>query len=122
MLTLHPPCAAAAAAALLQGLEKHAYNVKMFVDAWVDLWRRVTCLPNFSSDMSNRIFIDVMNEPDSMNIVWEPRDGKPGARELFLATADALWDMTPNQVLFMFEGEAGQHGDSWVSQGGGGHP
>jgi hypothetical protein len=35
----------------------------MFVDAWVDLWRRVTCLPNFSSDMANRIFVDVMNEP-----------------------------------------------------------
>jgi hypothetical protein len=52
-----------------------------------------------------------------MNIVWEPRDGKPGARELFLGTADALWDMTPNQVLFMFEGEAGC--GPWHLAGGG---
>jgi hypothetical protein len=74
------------------------------VDTWAELWKQVSCLPNFQRDLANRVFVDVMNEPDSMNIRWEARDGRPGAQQLYLGTADALWALTPNKVLFMFEG------------------
>jgi hypothetical protein len=60
--------------------------------------------------MANRIFIDVMNEPDSMGIRYESSGGRPGATQLYLSTADALWALTPNKVMFMFEGERAPRG------------
>lgn len=65
---------------------------------------QVSCLPNFQRDLANRVFIDVMNEPDSMQISWEPNGDKPGAHQLYLGTADALWELTPGAVMFMMEG------------------
>jgi hypothetical protein len=88
-----------------QGLEQHAYNLNQFVTAWSDLWKAVACLPNFNSDIAGRVLIDVMNEPDSMGIRWEASGDRPGAEQLYLATADALYRITPNKMLFMFEGE-----------------
>lgn len=55
-------------------------------------------------DIANRVFIDVMNEPDSMQIKWEADGTRPGAHQLYLGTADALWQLTPDAVLFFFEG------------------
>jgi hypothetical protein len=96
------------------GTEEHAYNLQDFVSAWADLWKAVSCLPNFQLDIAGRVLVDVMNEPDSMNVRWEATNSRPGAQQLYLATADALWQMTPRQVLFMFEG-TGQNilGLSW---------
>lgn len=74
------------------------------MDTWAQLWKQVSCLPNFQRDLANRVFVDVMNEPDSMNIRWEARDGRPGAQQLYLGVADALWALSPSKVLFMFEG------------------
>ena len=88
-----------------QGLEQHAYNLNQFVTAWSELWKAVACLPNFYSDIAGRVLIDVMNEPDSMGIRWEASGDRPGAEQLYLATADALHRITPNRMLFMFEGE-----------------
>lgn len=51
-----------------------------------------------------RVFIDVMNEPDSMGIKWEPSSGHPGARELYLETLDALHSMVPEGLLYILEG------------------
>lgn len=88
-----------------QNSETQAHDLTAFVDAWVNVWVSVTCLPNFESDMAGRIILDIMNEPDSMSIRWEPQGGRPGAEQLYLAAADALWAATPNKVFFMFEGE-----------------
>lgn len=87
-----------------QGLEDHPYNQQAFVEGWARLWKMAACLPNFSQDLANRIFVDVMNEPDSMGIKWEPSGSRPGAHQLYLGTADALWALTPGAVLFWFEG------------------
>ena len=90
-----------------QGLEQHPYNQQVFVDNWSKLWRMVACLPNFKSEVASLVFVDVMNESDSMNIKWEPSVGRPGAHQLYLGTADALWQLTPEAVMFFFEGEGG---------------
>lgn len=117
MSGLHKPCASSSFRLLLhllhepfilchlQGLENQAYDVNQFVTAWAELWKKVSCLPNFQTDIAQRVFIDVMNEPDSMNIVWEPSSGRPGAHQLYLGTADALWQLTPGKVMFFMEGE-----------------
>jgi hypothetical protein len=80
------------------------------VQAWTGLWRKVMCLPNFDTEIAGRVLVDVMNEPDSMGIRWEAQGDRPGAQQLYLGTADALWAATPNGgVRFMFEG-TGQNG------------
>jgi aryl-phospho-beta-D-glucosidase BglC (GH1 family) len=88
------------------GMEQHPYNQTAFVEKWTDLWKQVACLPNFHTDLANRVFVDVMNEPDSMGVRWEGSGGRPGAQQLYLGTADSIWAVTPNQVMFMFEGAA----------------
>jgi aryl-phospho-beta-D-glucosidase BglC (GH1 family) len=86
------------------GTEEHAYNLDRFVGAWAALWKKISCLPNFSSELAGRVLVDVMNEPDSMGIRWEAQGDRPGAQQLYLGTADALWAATPGQVRFLFEG------------------
>jgi len=54
--------------------------------------------------MAGRLFVDAMNEPDSMGIKWEAQESNPGAEQLYLATAEALWNISPQKVFFMFEG------------------
>ena len=65
--------------------------------------------------LQDRIFVDILNEPDSMGIRWEPSNGKPGARELYIGTMDALHQLSPTGWLYMVEG-TGQNsfGLNWV--------
>jgi hypothetical protein len=91
------------------GTEDHATDLDRFVGAWAALWKKITCLPNYATDIAGRVLIDVMNEPDSMGIRWEAQGNRPGAQQLYLGVADALWAATPGQVRFMFEG-TGQNG------------
>lgn len=87
------------------GTEQQAYDLNSFVQSWTALWRRVMCLPNFDTELAGRVLVDVMNEPDSMGIRWEAQGDRPGAQQLYLGTADALWAATPNGgVRFLFEG------------------
>jgi len=86
------------------GTESHAYDLNTFVNAWSALWKRVSCLPGFETELAGRIMVDVMNEPDSMSIRWEASGDRPGAQQLYLGTADALWAATPGSVRFLFEG------------------
>lgn len=60
---------------------------------------------------------DIINEPDSMGMGWEPANGKPGAGELYIATMDALNSLSSQGWLYMVEG-AGQtsFGLNWVSR------
>jgi hypothetical protein len=46
-----------------------------------------------------------MNEPDSMGLAWEPANGKPGARELYISVMDNLYSLS-GDMLFMVEGKA----------------
>jgi hypothetical protein len=61
------------------GQETTSYNAKEFIDNWKWVWSRFACLPNFQEDMKGRLFIDILNEPDSQGQGWQPKDGKAGA-------------------------------------------
>jgi hypothetical protein len=96
--------------------EPQAFNVREFTCKWRVLMSRVLAMPNFESDIKGRVFVDVMNEPDSMGIRWEPSNGKPGAAELYLSTMDALHELSHDGWLYVVEG-TGQNsfGLNWVS-------
>ncbi|KAF6266483.1 glycoside hydrolase superfamily [Scenedesmus sp. NREL 46B-D3] len=86
------------------GMEKTSYDAAAFVEAWKQVWASVTCLPNFRRDMVGRVFVDILNEPDSQWQTWQPKDGKAGMTELYLGVMDALWAMTPGAPIFFVNG------------------
>jgi len=86
------------------GLEDYAYHPDIFISKWKGLWKKITKLPRFHQDISDRILIDFMNEPDSMLMWWDksPPRYHTNMTLLYLRTMDALDDMgTP---LFLIEG------------------
>jgi len=38
------------------------------VSDWQTLWRAITSLPAFASDLAGRVFLDLINEPDGINV------------------------------------------------------
>ncbi len=38
------------------------------VSDWQTLWKAITALPSFASDLAGRVFLDLINEPDGINI------------------------------------------------------
>jgi hypothetical protein len=96
--------------------EPQAYSIREFVCKWRVLMSRVMALPNFEEDIKGRIFLDIMNEPDSMGIQWAPANNKPGAAELYLQTMDVLNELASDSWLYIVEG-TGQNmfGLNWVS-------
>lgn len=108
------------------GLEYTSYDTRDFVGNWTQVWRAVTCLPNFQQDLKGRIFLDLLNEPDSIGQRWEDQQNPPGGHagpaagttDLYLTAMDALWAMTPGAPIFFVEG-GGQTGLKGVNWGNG---
>jgi hypothetical protein len=92
--------------------ENIAYDVNSFVTSWKNLWNKITSHPKYYTTMKGRVILDLFNEPDSMQIYWNPRNSKPGATDLYLKTMDALHNI--GNPLFMVEG-TGQtsHNINW---------
>lgn len=84
------------------GLEQTSYDVNNFVNSWKWVWSTLACLPNFDDDMKGRVFLDLLNEPDSMNHRWE-RTHIPGEPDLLPAHTwqmfhAALWSACSSSV------------------------
>jgi len=103
------------------GNEYTSYDAGAFVGNWTTVWRAVTCLPNFQSDLKGRVFLDLLNEPDSIGQRWEratPGGGRgeaAGLTELYLGAMDAIWRTAPGAPIFFVEGggQTGLRGVNW---------
>ncbi|KIZ06214.1 hypothetical protein MNEG_1745 [Monoraphidium neglectum] len=85
--------------------EMTSHSAKDFIDGWKWVWSKFSCLPNFEEDMKGRLFLDILNEPDSQRQGWQPNEsGAAGMTELYLGVMDALWEMTPGLPIFFVEG------------------
>ncbi|KAI8474575.1 MAG: hypothetical protein J3K34DRAFT_407464 [Monoraphidium minutum] len=85
--------------------EMTSHDADEFVKSWKWVWSRFACLPNFEEDFKGRLFVDILNEPDSQHQGWQPNDaGDAGMTELYLGVMDALWEMTPDVPIFFIEG------------------
>ena len=60
------------------GQESTSHDAKDFVANWKWVWSKFACLPNFSEDMKGRLFVDILNEPDSQGQGWQEKNGKAG--------------------------------------------
>ncbi len=52
-----------------QSLERDAIvTAAAFAGRWAEVWRAAACLPRFSEDISGRLIIDILNEPDMLGL------------------------------------------------------
>lgn len=58
-------------------------------------WTRIAKAVNADTKVSNRIVYDVLNEPDVFGLKFEPANGKPGMRNLYFQSFDAIYAVNP---------------------------
>lgn len=63
---------------------------------WADL---VAQLTEQYPDAAARVFVDILNEPDSFQLQWQAQDdaGLPGAGDLYLAAMDAIYPVNSGE-------------------------
>jgi hypothetical protein len=104
------------------GLDNASYKTATFVSSWQWLWSALSCLPNFESQLKGRVFLDLLNEPDSMGQRWEATTlqgrqvpggwqglGGPGLS----SPCDVLWPPCSTQLALCVQ--AMVPGASWAS-------
>jgi hypothetical protein len=70
-----------------------------FAAAWLALWRRVSCLPNFGADLKGRLLLDLMNEPDALGMGWgQPLSVGGDLDAAVRAAVSAGWTQEPGTV------------------------
>jgi len=85
------------------GTENQARNVRRFAEEWASLWKT---LLKMQPAFRGRVMLDIMNEPDSMQIGWTRRKtpgGHPSLTELSLAMMDKIHSFD-NGTLYLIEG------------------
>lgn len=76
------------------GKEAYVYNPDLFSKKWYALMEKIVLIP----ELKGKIIMDMMNEPDSMNIKWGH------ATKLYLKTMDAVHHKLDKSMLYMIEG------------------
>ena len=66
-------------------------TVEGFSNNWLRLWTAMSCLPNWDKELQGRVFLDLMNEPDGVNITWDNAKGtRQNLGDYYLAAMDAI--------------------------------
>ena len=63
-------------------------------------WTRIAKAVNADSRVANRVIYDVLNEPDAFGLKFEPKSGKPGMRDLYLKSFDAIYAVNPGRPAY----------------------
>lgn len=58
-------------------------------------WTRIAKAVNTNTEVAHRIVYDVLNEPDVLAVKFEPSNGKPGMRDLYFKSFDAIYAVNP---------------------------
>jgi aryl-phospho-beta-D-glucosidase BglC (GH1 family) len=84
------------------GMEAIARNVEDCTRRWVTLWKSFMTLKNFDRELRGRVFLDILNEPDSMGMGWAETG------RLYLSVMDEISKLDKT-AMFLIEG-TGQTG------------
>jgi hypothetical protein len=80
---------------------------------WVQDWVQLVTLISQDPVSKSKLMIDILNEPDNFNIVWEANGSTPALTDLYLSVMDAVYPIN-NEILFFIEGAGqGQIGCNW---------
>jgi hypothetical protein len=76
--------------------ELTSYSTSNFIESWKWIWTSIVGLDNYHSHLKGRLFLDLLNEPDSQGQRWEPHNDRAGITALYLGVMDALVAIDPN--------------------------
>jgi hypothetical protein len=54
--------------------------------------------------------VDILNEPENRGLFWAPTAGKPGLKDIYIATMDAVHRVSPNTLFFIEVGVKSREG------------
>lgn len=80
------------------GKEGYARSPAEFSRKWFELMKRIKASPEYARSLKGKIIMDLMNEPDSMNIGWE------AATRLYIPTMDMAYKLFGKDIFYMVEG------------------
>lgn len=63
----------------------------------------IKCLPNYSTQLQGRIFLDLLNEPDGMEIMWGGGTRQAPLEDYYFAVIEAIDSRSPGQALFLIQ-------------------
>ena len=61
-------------------------------------WTRIAKAVNTDSAVANRVFYDILNEPDAFGLRWEAANGNPAMKDLYFAAWDAIHAVNPGML------------------------
>jgi hypothetical protein len=61
------------------------------------------CLPNYDRDIKGRVLLDLLNEPDGVDLTWSGNDIRPPLTNYLLTVMDAIDKHTPNQAVYLLQ-------------------
>lgn len=67
------------------------------------MWKALTCLPNYDKDIKGRVLLDLLNEPDGVDLTWSGNDIRPPLTGYLLTVMDAIDKHTPNQAVYIVQ-------------------
>lgn len=69
------------------------------------VWKALTCLPDYDTDIKGRVLLDLMNEPDGVEIAWGSNELSPYSplEDYYLGAMDAIHKHSPAEAVFMIE-------------------
>ena len=73
------------------------------VASFINNWEKLTKDLNANPNVSGKLMIDLINEPDAYNIRWEAANGNPGLTDMYLQALDRLYAVC-SDCLFIIEG------------------
>eukprot|EP00884_Botryococcus_braunii_P019883 jgi/Botrbrau1/6579/Bobra.0189s0006.1 len=74
-------------------------DATQFGNDWVQLVKDLKA----QGSIPGKLMIDLINEPDAYAIRWEPSNGLPGLKDLYLSILPRLYEVAPD-ALFFIEG------------------
>jgi hypothetical protein len=67
------------------------------------VWKALTCLPNYEKDIKGRVLLDLLNEPDGVDLTWSGSDVRPPLTGYLLTVMDAIDKHSPNQAVYIVQ-------------------
>eukprot|EP00775_Hariotina_reticulata_P010875 gene10875-11029_t len=91
-------------------------SVVDYTSSWLRLYKSLQCMPNWVTDLKGRVFLDLLNEPDELQITWDGRNSsRAPLSEYYLNVMHAIHGQSSiDETLFFIQG-GGQDrlGISW---------
>lgn len=87
-------------------IDNHAREDQTYLEdrnAWIQQWSALAEDILSDPDVSGRVIFDILNEPDNQFVRWEPVNGKPGLKDLYIDVMDEIYSVAAD-AIFAIEG------------------